>query len=122
MMDALSIEAAEAAVAVTIPQGAGAVLIVELDGPQSDVEAETAAVRQIATDAGAFEIREAADADDRASIWRGRSAAFAAMGRISPDYIVQDGVVPRTACTRSLTGSARCRRCRPASRQRVPRR
>ena len=72
-------------------------LIVELDGPQADVEAETAAVRQIAKDAGAFEIREAADADDRAAIWRGRKAAFAAMGRISPAYIVQDGVVPRTA-------------------------
>ena len=97
MMDALSIEAAEAAVACHYPQGAGAVLIVELDGPQADVEAETAAVRQIAKDAGAFEIREAADADDRAAIWRGRRAAFAAVGRISPAYIVQDGVVPRTA-------------------------
>src|SRR5712691_9935031 len=61
------------------------------------LEAETAAVREIAKDAGAFEIREAADADDRAAIWRGRRAAFAAMGRISPAYIVQDGVVPRTA-------------------------
>ncbi len=97
MMDALSIEAAEASVACHYPQGAGAVLIVELDGPEQDVLAESAAVRQIAADAGAFEIREAADPDDRAAIWRGRRAAFAAMGRISPAYIVQDGVVPRTA-------------------------
>ncbi len=97
MMDALTIEAAEASVACHYPAGAGAVLIVELDGPAADVEAETAAVRQIVKDAGAFEIREAADADDRALIWRGRKAAFAAMGRISPAYIVQDGVVPRTA-------------------------
>jgi len=97
MMDALSIEAAEASVACHYPQGAGAVLIVELDGPTADVEAETAAVRQIAKDAGAFEIREAADPVERALIWRGRKAAFAAMGRISPAYIVQDGVVPRTA-------------------------
>src|SRR5712691_5061735 len=103
MMDALSIEAAEASVACHYPQGAGAVLIVELDGPQSDVEAETAAVREIAKDAGAFEIREAADGDDRAAIWRGRRAAFAAMGRISPAYIVQDGVVPRTALPKVLS-------------------
>ncbi|HET9896345.1 MAG TPA: FAD-linked oxidase C-terminal domain-containing protein [Streptosporangiaceae bacterium] len=97
MMDALTIEAAEASVACHYPAGAGAVLIVELDGPAADVQAETAAVRQIVKDAGAFEIREAADAGDRALIWRGRKAAFAAMGRISPAYIVQDGVVPRTA-------------------------
>ncbi|HET7013532.1 MAG TPA: FAD-linked oxidase C-terminal domain-containing protein [Streptosporangiaceae bacterium] len=97
MMDALSIEAAEASVACGYPANAAAVLIVELDGPQADVEAETAAVRQLAKDTGAFEIREAADADDRAAIWRGRKAAFAAVGRISPAYIVQDGVVPRTA-------------------------
>jgi glycolate oxidase len=97
MMDALSIEAAEASVACHYPQGAGAVLIVELDGPTADAEAETAAVRQIAKDAGAFEIRQAADPVERALIWRGRKAAFAAMGRISPAYIVQDGVVPRTA-------------------------
>jgi glycolate oxidase len=97
MMDALTIEAAEASVACHYPEGAGAVLIVELDGPAADVEAETAAVRQLVKDAGAFEIREAADPNERALIWRGRKAAFAAMGRISPAYIVQDGVVPRTA-------------------------
>jgi glycolate oxidase len=45
---------------------------------------------------GALEVRIAADANDRTAIWRGRKAAFAAMGRISPDYYVQDGVVPRT--------------------------
>jgi glycolate oxidase len=97
MMDALSIEAAEAAVNCRYPEGAGAVLIVELDGPAADVAAETAAVRQLAEETGAFEIREAADPAERALIWRGRKAAFAAMGRISPAYIVQDGVVPRTA-------------------------
>ncbi len=97
MMDALTIEAAEASVACHYPEGAGAVLIVELDGPAADVEAETAAVRQLVKDAGAFEIREAADPNERALIWKGRKAAFAAMGRISPAYIVQDGVVPRTA-------------------------
>ncbi|HEX5189237.1 MAG TPA: FAD-linked oxidase C-terminal domain-containing protein [Streptosporangiaceae bacterium] len=97
MMDALAIEAAEAAVACRYPEGAGAVLIVELDGPAPDVRSETAAVRAIAEQAGAFEIREAADPAERAAIWTGRKSAFAAVGRISPAYIVQDGVVPRTA-------------------------
>ena len=97
MMDALSIEAAEAAVHCRYPEGAGAVLIVELDGPEADVRAETAAVRRLCDQAGAFEIREAADPGERAAIWTGRRSAFAAVGRISPAYIVQDGVVPRTA-------------------------
>ena len=97
MMDALAIEAAEAAVACRYPEGAGAVLIVELDGPAGDVRRETEAVRAICTAAGAFEIRAAHDAAERAAIWTGRKSAFAAVGRISSAYIVQDGVVPRTA-------------------------
>ncbi len=97
MMDALAIEAAEAAVACRYPDGAGAVLIVELDGPAADVERETAAVRALCEQAGAYEIRAAADPAERAAIWTGRKSAFAAVGRISPAYIVQDGVVPRTA-------------------------
>ena len=51
----------------------------------------------IAAEAGAFEIRVAADDTERALIWKGRKSAFAAVGRISPDYLVQDGVIPRTA-------------------------
>jgi glycolate oxidase len=102
MMDALAIEAAEAAVACRYPEGAGAVLIVELDGPQADVERETAAVRELCEKAGATEIRAAQDAAERTAIWKGRRSAFAAVGRISPAYIVQDGVVPRTALTEVL--------------------
>src|ERR1700745_3514194 len=97
MMDALAIEAAEAAVACNYPAGAGAVLVVELDGPEADVEAETAAVREICEKAGATEIRAAADPAERAVILAGRKSAFAAVGRIAAAYIVQDGVVPRTA-------------------------
>ena len=97
MMDALAIEAAEAAVSCRYPEGAGAVLIVELDGPQGDVERECAAVRALCEQAGATEIREADDPAERAAIWVGRRSAFAAVGRIAPAYIVQDGVVPRTA-------------------------
>jgi glycolate oxidase len=97
MMDALAIEAAEAAVACGYPDGAGAVLIVELDGPAAEVEAQFDQVTALCEANGAFELRIAADAAQRALFWKGRKSAFAAVGRISPDYIVQDGVIPRTA-------------------------
>jgi len=97
MMDALAIEAAEAAVACGYPEGAGAVLVVELDGAAADVEAQFADVERLCADNGAFEIRIAADDAERALFWKGRKSAFAAVGRISPDYIVQDGVIPRTS-------------------------
>jgi len=97
MMDALAIEAAEAAVSCGYPPGAGAVLIVELDGPAAEVDAQFDDVERLCRDSGAFEIRIAADDAERALFWKGRKSAFAAVGRISPDYIVQDGVIPRTA-------------------------
>jgi glycolate oxidase len=97
LMDALAIEAAEAAVHPGYPAGAGAVMVAELDGPACEVEAQLADVERMCADAGAFEIRVAANEAERALIWKGRKSAFAAVGRISPDYIVQDGVIPRTA-------------------------
>ncbi len=97
MMDALAIEAAEAAVQCNYPVGAGAVLIVELDGPSVEVEHQFEEVEGFCRASGAFEIRIAADDGERALFWKGRKSAFAAVGRISPDYIVQDGVIPRTA-------------------------
>jgi len=97
MMDALSIEAAEKAVQCGYPENAEAVLIVELDGPAAEVEAELEIVREITAKAGATEIRAADDPAQRAKIWAGRKSAFAAVGRISPSFIVQDGVVPRSA-------------------------
>jgi glycolate oxidase len=96
MMDAITIAAAERAVDAGYPAGCGAVLIVELDGPQPQVEDDLARVQAICEHTGAREIRLARNAADRAAIWRGRKAAFAAMGRTSPNYYVQDGVVPRT--------------------------
>jgi glycolate oxidase len=97
MMDALAIQAAEAAVHCGYPAGAGAVLVVELDGVAAEVAWEVAQVQRHCRDHGAGEIRVARDDTERALIWRGRKSAFAAVGRISPDYIVQDGVIPRTA-------------------------
>jgi glycolate oxidase len=96
MMDALTLEAVEAAVAPGYPAGAGAVLIVELDGPGAQVAEDLAAVETICREAGAFELRIAGSPEERALAWRGRKSSFAAMGRISPSYYVQDGVVPRT--------------------------
>ena len=96
MMDALTIEAAERAVAPGYPAGAGAVLLVELDGVGAQVAEDTVAVEEICVREGAFEIRVAKDEAERALLWKGRKSAFAAMGRISTDYYVQDGVVPRT--------------------------
>jgi glycolate oxidase len=102
LMDALAIEAAEAAVHPGYPAGAGAVMVAELDGAGCEVEAQLADVQRMCAAAGAFEIRVAADDVERALIWRGRKSAFAAVGRISPDYIVQDGVIPRTALSAVL--------------------
>jgi len=97
MMDALAIEAAEAAVHCGYPAGAGAVLIVELDGAAAEVEHQFDEISEHCTAAKAFAIQIAQDDTERALFWKGRKSAFAAVGRISPDYIVQDGVIPRTA-------------------------
>jgi glycolate dehydrogenase FAD-linked subunit len=94
--DRFPIEAAEAAYAPGYPEGADAVLLVELDGVSAQVEDDVEAVDAICRAAGAFEIRTASGAAERALLWMGRKGAFAAMGRVSPDYYVQDGVVPRT--------------------------
>ncbi len=95
MMDALAIRAAEAAVHPGFPN-TDTVLIVELDGPAAEVQALFDVVQQICRRCTATSIEVAADEAQRMRIWRGRKAAFAAMGRVSPNYYVQDGVVPRT--------------------------
>ena len=102
IMDALTIAAAEQAVNCQYPAGAGAVLIVELDGPAIEVEQDEATVRRLCAANGATEIRVAVDDAERAEIWKGRKSAFAAVGRISRNYIVQDGVIPRTSLARVL--------------------
>ncbi len=96
MMDRLTIDAAEAAYHPGYPEGAEAVLLVELDGIGVQVVEDEVAVEKICRGCGAFELRIAQDEAERALLWKGRKGAFPAMGRISPDYYVQDGVVPRT--------------------------
>ncbi len=95
MMDSLTIEAVETQVSPGFPR-AGAILIVELDGPEAEVANQFDQVIQVCEDNNASEIRVAEDDEERALFWKGRKAAFGAMGSISNDYYVQDGVVPRT--------------------------
>jgi glycolate oxidase len=102
MMDNLAIQAAEAAVHAGYPN-CGGLLLVELDGPAAEVEHLMDQVGEICTQCGAWEIRVAQSDAERALVWKGRKAAFAAVGRISPNYIVQDGVVPRTALPKILS-------------------
>ena len=96
MMDTLAIEAAEAAVHANYPM-CGGLLLVELDGPVAEVDALMEHVGAICRSNGASEVRVSQTEAERALVWKGRKAAFAAMGRMSPNYIVQDGVIPRTA-------------------------
>jgi glycolate oxidase len=95
MMDNLAIQAAEAAVHANYPD-CGALLLVELDGPVAEVAGLMAHVDEICRKSKAWEIRVAQSETERALVWKGRKAAFAAMGRIAANYIVQDGVIPRT--------------------------
>jgi glycolate oxidase len=103
MLDTLAVEACEKATHAGYTLGTPAALVVELDGVAVEVEAEFARVREICRTNAATHIRIADDAAERALIWKGRKAAFAAMGRISPDYFVQDGVIPRTKLGATLT-------------------
>jgi glycolate oxidase len=95
MMDRLTMEAVEEAVHPGLPD-AGAVLVIELDGPEAEVEEQFGRVLEICEENEATEVRVAEDDEERALFWKARKAAFGAMGRISNDYYVQDGVIPRT--------------------------
>ncbi len=95
-MDRLAIEAAEGATHAGYPTDAGAALVIELDGPEAECEARFDEVVALCERNGATGIRVAQDEAERELIWRARKAAFAAMGRIAPNYYVQDGVIPRT--------------------------
>jgi glycolate oxidase len=102
IMDRLSIEAAEAATHAGNPLDVGAALIVEVDGPVAECDAAFEGVVALCQRNGATGIRVAGNEAERELIWKARKAAFAAMGRISRDYYVQDGVIPRTRLSEVL--------------------
>ncbi|MFL5846401.1 MAG: FAD-binding oxidoreductase [Solirubrobacteraceae bacterium] len=101
IMDALAMEAAEASVKPGYPPGA-ALLIVELEGEREIVDADAVALDALLRDSGATTVRHTEDPGERALIWKGRKSAFSAVGWLSPDYLVQDGVVPRTRLGEAL--------------------
>jgi len=107
IMDKLAIEAAEAAVSAGYPRNAEALLIIELDGESTAVESEFEALSKAIEATQAKEIRIAQSAEERLLIWKGRKSAFSAVGRLSPDYLVQDGVVPRSKLGSALKEIAR---------------
>ncbi|MEM9246074.1 MAG: glycolate oxidase subunit GlcD [Cyanobacteria bacterium P01_F01_bin.153] len=103
MMDNLSINAVEDVVATgCYPRDATAILLVELDGLEVEVMESRRRVEEICRQNGARDVTVAFDPDRRAKLWKGRKAAFAAAGHLSPDYYVQDGVIPRTQLPRVL--------------------
>jgi glycolate oxidase len=96
MMDRLSIDASEQMAHAGWPKDAGAALIVELDGPETECEARFEDVKRMCEEAGATSVAVARDAAERDVFWKMRKSAFPAMGRVSPHYYVQDSVIPRT--------------------------
>ncbi len=106
MMDALAIQAAKAATGLAWPD-VGAILLMDADGPVAEVEHVAARAIEIARAAGALEVSVPRDEAERQLMWKGRKSAFAAVGRISPNYMVEDGVIPRSEIARVLREIAR---------------
>jgi glycolate oxidase len=96
MIDQLTIQAVEDAFDCGYPRDAAAALLVELDGLAAGMEAQAERIVAACRDSGAREVRTARDEAERQLLWKGRKSAFGAYGRVSPAYMVMDGVIPRT--------------------------
>lgn len=97
MMDNFSLNAVEDVVQTDCyPRDAAAILLIEIDGLPAEVAASRDRIAALCQQNGARQVTVAADPEERLRLWKGRKAAFAAMGKLSPDYYVQDGVIPRT--------------------------
>ena len=103
MMDDLCIQAAEASVHAGYPEGAGAVLLVEVDGITESVEEEVEAIEEVCNRFRPIEIRTATDAEERERLWAGRKGVLGALGRLAPNYLLVDGTVPRTKLVEVLS-------------------
>ena len=102
MMDNLTIRAIESRSKAGYPVDAEGVVLIEVDGLREQVEAEAEAVTEVCRENGALNVRLAKDEAERAALWAGRKGAFAAIGRLTPDYYTVDGVVPRTKLPATL--------------------
>lgn len=102
MLDGVMLRMVEEATHAGYPMDASAVLLVELEGLREMVEEQTEQIREICMASGARSVRVAANAEERDLLWKGRKNAFGAVGRVSPFYYVQDGVVPRTKIAMTL--------------------
>jgi glycolate oxidase len=102
MMDGVMLRMVEEATHAGYPLDAAAVLLIELAGASEEIADQLARVQEICTNNGAREIRVARDSAERALLWKGRKNAFGAIGRVSPTYYVQDGVVPRSKLPKLL--------------------
>jgi glycolate oxidase len=107
MMDGFAIEAAEAFVHAGYPLDAAAILLCEVDGTNEEVSEHLLQVHDLLTRAGATQIRTAQDEAERQLLWKGRKAAFPAVGRLSPDYYCMDGTIPRRRLPEVLAGISR---------------
>jgi len=96
MIDQLTIQAVEDAFGCGYPRDAAAALLIEIDGLAAGLDIQTEHIVAACRESGAREVRAAADEAERQLLWKGRKSAFGAYGRISPAYMVMDGVIPRT--------------------------
>ncbi len=95
MMDKLAVQAAEQFARAGYPEDADAILLIELDGTQAEVDELVARVERVVRDNGAYKVDIATDADAQMRLWKGRKSAFPAVGRLAPDYYCMDGTIPR---------------------------
>lgn len=108
LMDQGIIEALEAAFQFGFPLDAGAVVLIEVDGLETAVDGEAARIVELCEQSKAREVRRAATAEERQLLWKCRKQAFGAIGRLSPSYCTQDGVVPRTRLPEILEFISEC--------------
>ena len=118
MIDETFVRAINEGVGAGYPKGAGAVLLIELDGPAAGLDTQSERVKAVCRTNGARELRVARDDAERATLWKCRKRAFGAIGRLAPNYCTQDGVVPRTRVPdilRAIAAAAERHRLRVAN-------
>jgi glycolate oxidase len=103
MIDQLTIQAVEDAFGCGYPRDAAAALLIELDGLATGMDTQAGRIVAACQEVGAREVRAARDEAERQLLWKGRKSAFGAYGRVSPAYMVMDGVIPRTKLPYVLT-------------------